>query len=918
MTEFSTIPFALSALHDNDSIFQALIEHSADLITLLDQHGQILYQSPSARQHLGHDRDRAPRRQHISLDHLHPEDREWVARQVHLSRPGETLTLRPYRMRHANGSWRWWKGTAVNLLDVPEVRGILVQSRDVTAEIMAAQRARALEGLSMALASTSTTDEVVQVMLLQGIEAMGALAGGVLLLEEGGTLVTVLGSAGYPERLERPWRHFGLDTPVPAADAIREDRDMYLTREDWQILYPHLEHAPASRIGSNAVLLLKSNGKVMGAITLSFQEDRVPSETERQHLRSVAAQCALALERSELHARLQAQERLYRKLAEYSSDPVSIISLTGTTQYISPSVERMLGHTPQERIGLNVFEGIHPDDRDRVNRAFREIVGGRLPCLVTYRFQHKAGHWVWLESTGTNAVHDPDLQGVVINTRDVTARIEGEQARQASERRLQLIGEQSDTLIHIYNPDQECIYISPAAQNLLGYSPEELQACPGKIRQLVHPEDLPRVEAAWKIQAATPAYRIRGRDGTVLWVESTVRQVLDEQGVLVETHVATRDITSRKEAEQALRLQLRRFQQLVDLTAEFAAQEDTEQHIQTALERCLDLTPYTYSFYFPVNGDTLIEPLHAGENAEQMLAWAAPLERIHRNGEIGKALRRHEAFFAGAEQAVFSPPEPLPRQVWTSLAVLPVVSRGVLRGFMAFGTNGRFEVDGDTRRLLTGVSEHASRAVERSAHLDDLKLSREETLRALGLALEYRDYETKGHTDRVVALTEHLGQALGISGDDLDALRWGAFLHDTGKVAIPDAILLKPGKLDPEEWEVIKRHPGIGYEMLHHIPSLPPTALEVVLYHQERWNGSGYPKGLAGADIPLAARVFAVVDVYDALTSERPYKRAWTHEEAAAQLRKEAGELLDARVVETFLNTLNYNSSMEDPSHDAR
>lgn len=910
MTEFSTVPFTLSTLH-SDSTLQALIEHSADFITLLGRHGQILYQSPSVRQHFGDAHNPEPRH-HITLDCLHPEDRDQVTRQVCRSMPGDTLPLCPYRVRQANGRWRWLKGTAVNLLDAPNVRGILVQSRDVTVEVLATHRARALEGLSMALARTSTTDEVVQVMLLQGLEAMGALAGGVLLLDEGGTLVNVLGSAGYPERVERPWRRFALDTPVPAANALREDRDVFLTREDWQVLYPHLPHAHGT--GSTAVLILKSNGKVMGAITLSFQEDRVPSETERQHLRSVAAQCALALERSELHTQLQAQERLYRKLAEYGSDPVSIISRTGTTQYVSPSVERMLGYTPQERIGLNVFEGIHPEDRDRVGRAFRETVDSGLPCLVTYRFQHKEGHWVWLESTGTNAVHDTDLRGVVINTRDVTARIEGEQARQTSERRLQLIGEQSDTLIRIYTPDQECIYISPATRSLLGCSPEDLQA--GPVQMLIHPEDLPGVEAAWKAQAAMPAYRIQGRDGTVRWVESTVRRVTDEQGVLVETHVATRDITSRKEAEDALRLQLRRFQHLVDLTAEFAAQEDAEQHIQTALERCLDLTPYTSGFYFPVGGDTLIEPLRAGETMPQSLAWTLPLERVHRNGEVGKALRRHETFFAGPDQAVFSPPEPLPRPVWTSLAVLPVVSRGVLRGVMAFGTNDSFEVDGNTRRLLTGVSEHASRAVERSAHLDDLKVSREETLRALGLALEYRDYETKGHTDRVVALTEQLGQALGISGDDLDALRWGAFLHDTGKVAIPDAILLKPGKLGPEEWEVIKRHPGIGYEMLQHIPSLPPTTLEVVLYHQERWNGSGYPKGLAGADIPLAARVFAVVDVYDALTSERPYKRAWTHEEAATQLRREAGVLLDARVVDIFLNILNQHSPTEDPPHD--
>ena len=182
------------------------------------------------------------------------------------------------------------------------------------------------------------------------------------------------------------------------------------------------------------------------------------------------------------------------------------------------------------------------------------------------------------------------------------------------------------------------------------------------------------------------------------------------------------------------------------------------------------------------------------------------------------------------------------------------------------------------------------------------------------MALEYRDYETKGHTDRVVLLTERLGQALGFLPADQDALRWGAFLHDTGKVAIPDNILLKPGKLTPEEWDFIKRHPTIGYEMLHHIPSLPPATLEVVLYHQERWNGSGYPDGLQGHQIPLLARVFAVVDVYDALISCRPYKRAWSHQEAVDQLQVESGVLLDETVVRTFLNLFESDESFKSVS----
>ncbi|MFD1733012.1 HD-GYP domain-containing protein [Deinococcus malanensis] len=223
---------------------------------------------------------------------------------------------------------------------------------------------------------------------------------------------------------------------------------------------------------------------------------------------------------------------------------------------------------------------------------------------------------------------------------------------------------------------------------------------------------------------------------------------------------------------------------------------------------------------------------------------------------------------------------------------------------LVFGSTQAVKTSRETRLLLNNAAVRLGHALERSGHLEQLNTSREETLRALGLALEYRDYETKGHTDRVVHLTDLLGRALGFMGPDLDALRWGAFLHDTGKVAIPDTILLKPGKLNSEEWAVIQRHPSIGFEMLHHIPSLPAATLDVVRYHQERWNGSGYPLGLSGTDIPLAARVFAVVDVYDALTSERPYKQAWTHEAAIEQLCQEAGSLLDEGVVQAFLHVV--------------
>ncbi|WP_424952840.1 PAS domain S-box protein [Deinococcus sp.] len=211
----------------------------------------------------------------------------------------------------------------------------------------------------------------------------------------------------------------------------------------------------------------------------------------------------------------------------------------------------------------------------------------------------------------------------------------------------------------------------------------------------------------------------------------------------------------------------------------------------------------------------------------------------------------------------------------------------------------------DDLDLLSRSAHLAGIAMERARDLEQVISTREETLRVMGLALEFRDYETKGHTDRVVSLSLRLAAFLGIEGADLNALRWGAYLHDVGKIVVPDQVLLKPGKPTAEEWLLIQRHPEVGHAMLRDIPTLPLATLAVVRHHHERWDGSGYPARLAGAAIPWLARLFAVIDVYDALVNVRPYKRAWTHEEAMEELDRMAGQGLDPDLVRTFGQMMN-------------
>lgn len=207
------------------------------------------------------------------------------------------------------------------------------------------------------------------------------------------------------------------------------------------------------------------------------------------------------------------------------------------------------------------------------------------------------------------------------------------------------------------------------------------------------------------------------------------------------------------------------------------------------------------------------------------------------------------------------------------------------------------------------LAESRRQAKELEAAYEALQTTYDQTLSALMSALDARDRETEGHSTRVSRLTYMLGKKMGLNSQQLKALERGALLHDIGKIGISDTILHKPGKLTEDEWKIMRVHPDIGARIIERIPFLQ-DCLPIVRYHHERWNGSGYPKGLKGTEIPLPARIFAVADVFDALTSNRLYRKKLSAEEALRYLREQAGILFDPDIVEA-LATLPYKEFAE-------
>jgi putative nucleotidyltransferase with HDIG domain len=237
----------------------------------------------------------------------------------------------------------------------------------------------------------------------------------------------------------------------------------------------------------------------------------------------------------------------------------------------------------------------------------------------------------------------------------------------------------------------------------------------------------------------------------------------------------------------------------------------------------------------------------------------------------------------------------------------PLVAKGQVCGVLEVFWRSPPAATPERLAFLDALSGQAAIAIDNADLFDnlqranlDLVMAYDATIEGWSKALDLRDRETEGHTLRVTELTLRLARAMGVPDDLQIHLRRGALLHDIGKMGIPDSILLKPGPLSAEEWEIMRRHPVLAFELLASISYLR-EALDIPYCHHEKWDGTGYPRKLRGTQIPLLARIFAIVDVYDALTSDRPYRAAWPKEKALAYIQEQSGTHFDPDVVAAFL-----------------
>ncbi len=658
-------------------------------------------------------------------------------------------------------------------------------------------------------------------------------------------------------------------------------------------------------------------------------------------------------ERKRAEQALRDSEERYRLLVEHSPDGIAV-HRHGRVIFANQATLKLLGaERPEQVVGQPLLKFVHPDYVEIVKQRVAEVVASNKPLpILEEKFLRLDGAPLDVEVVALPITFD-DTPAVLVIARDITERKQAEAALRARSAELEALFNVSTALraaqnaaemlpitlnemkralrtetgaVILFDPLQNEFSIALASGLLAAYTgrrfPPEDNLC-GEIlrrRQPIVTSGLPNRPGCLARLLSRPEDQIGPEALVPLLSENEFLGVLAAERRRGEPPFSTEEVrllsamgeiagNALRRArlyEQALE-RLAYVQALRNIDLAITASVDPRVTLDILLGEVITQLRVDAADVLLFNPRTLILEFTAGRGFK-MDAYKQVRLGDGLAGRIAAERRTRSLPDLSRAGDPFTPDEAAILRDFAAYHGAPMIAKGQIIGVLETFHRQPAAVKPEWLDFLNAVATQAAIAIDNANLFEnlqrvnlDLSLAYDATISGWSRALDLREHETERHSERVTALTLRLARAMRVPDEDLIHIRRGALLHDIGKMGIPDSILLKRGRLTAEEWQIMRQHPVFAYELLSSIAYLRP-ALDIPYCHHERWDGKGYPRGLAGDQIPLAARIFAVADVYDALTSARPYRPAWTPQRAVAYIRKESGKQFDPAVVEAFLN----------------
>ncbi|NUQ86755.1 MAG: PAS domain S-box protein, partial [Anaerolineales bacterium] len=612
-------------------------------------------------------------------------------------------------------------------------------------------------------------------------------------------------------------------------------------------------------------------------------------------------------ERKRAEEALRESEQRYRDIFNGVQDAIFVESRDLRILAVNDRACEMFGYSREEFLTKTVADLVPPGqpimmgEADSISPTPIETYnlranGERFPIEISGRMQ---------------TINGEDILLIIV--RDITERKQAEdEIRRMKEFDETLLNNMSEGIV-VQNADGYFIYANPAAAAMSGYPLEEFLGAhwtkyfPANQHEIIKKADDLRARGA-NSQYEIDFLHRNGKRVNILVSGSPIL----ESGRFNGSIAVFTDISERKQAEEQIQRQLKRLNALRMIDIAISSSFDLTfildivlQHVLLQLgadaAAVLLLSPNLQTLEYAASLGFLSEAVrNANVKIGEGYAGRAVLERrlIHisrlmeSKGELAEALRTANDGFA-------------------DYYVAPLIVKGEVKGALEVYHRSDLDPDPEWLDFMETLAGQAAIAIDNAQLLVTIQRSNRELMTAYDAtiagwshAMDLRDKETEGHTLRVTELTLLLAERMGINQQELIHMRRGALLHDIGKLGVPDHILLKSDTLTEEEWEIMRQHPTYAYEMLLPINYLHP-ALDIPHAHHEKWDGSGYPRKLKAEQIPLAARLFAVVDVWDALRSDRPYRGKWSVERTREYILEQSGKYFDPQVVAEFMRMLD-------------